>query len=127
MPSIFVCPLCFSVSKVASRCYLGTFCDRDGGEARIKYIPASKQTSNVSAVQPEAQPITVPFKVGDNCEWVDKPHDYTECLSATIVEILDGPRIVSALVKNPAVKRTFSFWERRNEWRCGYVVLTSIE
>lgn len=87
MPSIFVCPLCFSVAKVAGRCHLGTFCDRDGGEARIEYVPASKQTSNVSAVLPAEQPITVPFKVGDNCEWVNKQHDYTECLPATIAEI----------------------------------------
>lgn len=57
MSNIFVCPKCNSVSKTNTRCYSGTFCDRDHGEERQEYSLVEKsQTSN-------------PFKVGDLVVW----------------------------------------------------------
>ena len=114
MSSIFVCPKCKNVSETKTRCFSGTFCDRDDGEERVEYSPVEK---------PQANTTNMPFRVGDDVLWLNKTLNITrETLPAKVIEIVQD-RVVAALVSNPEVKRAFAFWEWDCEWRCGCMVL----
>lgn len=120
MPSIFVCPKCKNVSETKTRCFSGTFCDRDDGEERVEYSPVTN---------------AVPFSIGDNVLWRNK-NDSTkntvECLdiasqrareysnAAKVIEIVEGV-IVSALKEDITIQSAFTL--QNNQWCCGNTVL----
>ena len=120
MSTIFVCPRCDSISKIKSRCYSGTSCDRDHGEERIEYAPVAQ---------------AVPFSIGDHVLWDNKngANIHTvECLdvatqqarqysnAAKVIEIVEGV-VVSALTEDPSIQMAFSL--RQDQWCSGSTVL----
>lgn len=120
MSSIFVCSKCNSVSKIKSRCYSGTVCNRDHGEERIEYARVAQ---------------AVPFSIGDNVLWHNKnaANNHTvECLdvatqqarqysnAAKVIEIIEGV-VVSALIEDTSIQMAFSL--RQDQWCSGSIVL----